>query len=155
MVKEENKYAMIEDSDDTQSLSIQKLSFWDIFIILILMCNNITSKNLAFLPAFSSPGEEAFSNFEIDLGLTKTQYGILSGVTFTLISGIFALVNGIIVDRYNRKWILIISGIIWSLMVVVQSFSTNFITILIPRLVLEVATTATGPAGISIISDTF
>ena len=155
MVKEENKYVMIDDSEDEPSIDSQKITFFEIFTVIILMCNNVASKCVAFLPAFSSPGRDAYTNFEIDLNLSKTQYSILSGVTFTLITGIFALVNGVIVDRFPRKWLLIIAGTIWGLMIIAQSFSTNFITILIPRLILEVASTATGSAGISIISDTF
>ena len=35
----------------------------------------------AYMVVFANPGDDAYTSLEIDLGLTETEYGILSGVT--------------------------------------------------------------------------
>jgi MFS family permease len=59
---------------------------------------------------------------------------VLSGVTFAIISAVFGVLSGIVVDRVPRKPAILISGVMWAGLTVAQSFAVNFITIIIPRI---------------------
>lgn len=91
----------------------------------------------------------------MDLGLTETEYGILSGTTYTIITAVAGLLMGFLADKFNRKFSLIIISFIWSSLTLVQSFATGFYSILIPRAFLEIALSATFPLCFSLISDSF
>jgi len=65
---------------------------------------------MAYIVIYANPGNDAYTSLEIDLKLSGKEYGVLSGVTYALITAIFALVSGIIVDRFSRKYTIIIGG---------------------------------------------
>ncbi|CAI2367101.1 unnamed protein product [Moneuplotes crassus] len=146
-------------NDNQQTMEMeeidQKITLFDSYVLAMMMLNNVTSQCVSYLPAYASPGDEPFTNLELDLGLTKTQYGIMTGVTFALINGVFSLASGVIVDRLSRKYTMIVAGIFWGGLTIAQSFAINFVTIFIPRIVMEISVTACGSVAISIISDYF
>jgi len=90
-----------------------------------------------------------------DLGLSETQYGILSGVTYTLITAFSGLFMGYIADRVNRKWALFMFSFLWSGATLASSFATDFTTILLPRIFTEICLAACFPLCFSLISDSF
>ena len=94
---------------------------------------------MAYMLIYANPGKDEYTSLEIDLNLTDTQYAILSGVAYVLINGVFSLLSGVLVDRLPRKILLLGAGIVWSLLTLAQSFSFNFVTILIPRMFSAVA----------------
>lgn len=110
---------------------------------------------MAYMVVYANPGDDAFTSLEIDLNLTETEYGVLSGVTFALVSGIFAIFSGILVDRISRKLFLIVAGILWGGLTLAQSFAVGFVTILIPRVLMEISITACNACAYSLISDYF
>lgn len=107
------------------------------------------------MAVYANLGDYAYTNLQIDLGLTDTQYGVLSGVTYTLITGFFGLVSGTLADLCNRKHLLVFSGIIWSVLTIIQSFSVGFKTILIPRVLMQVATCSCNAVAHSLLNDYF
>lgn len=139
-VKSENKFVATFSS--AEGLSIQRITLRDVFNVFVLLLNNNMSQWMAYMVVYANPGNTAKTSLEIDLKLTETEYGVLSGVTFALLSGTFSLLSGILVDRFNRKIILIISGLCWSLLTFAQSYAVDFPTILIPRVFMEITITA-------------
>ena len=91
----------------------------------------------------------------MDLNLNETEYGILSGTTYTIITAISGILMGFLADRFNRKYALIVISFLWSSLTLAQSFSFNFYSILIPRILVEICLSATFPLCFSLISDTF
>lgn len=123
------------------------------FSLFALTANNIAYHWMLLLVVFVNSGDTPFDSLEIDLGLTETQYGLLSGVTFYLISSVFTVLSGIIVDKVSRKVVLIVAAIFWSGLTIAQSFSTSFINIMIPRIGMEMAMSACNPTALSLVSD--
>ena len=120
----------------------QKITFRDIFQLSVLVLNHIMCQWVSYIVVYSSPGDDSRTSLKVDLNLSDTEYGILSGVTFALLSGTFSLVSGAIVDVFSRKITLIIAGTLWAALTFAQSFATNFVTILIPRMLMETTITA-------------
>jgi MFS family permease len=65
------------------------------------------------MKGFKKDGDPKYE-FMVDLNLTASQYGILSGPAFTAIYSILGLFMGVLTDRMNRKMLLAISAICWS-----------------------------------------
>ena len=51
-----------------------------------------------------------------EIGITETEYTLMTGITYTLINAIFGLIMGYIADKYNRKWCLFGFGLTWTIM---------------------------------------
>lgn len=119
------------------------------------MLNHMTANWVCYIAVYANLGDCAFTNIQIDLGLTDTEYGVLSGVTYTLITGFFGLVAGTLADLCHRKHLLVFSGVIWSILTMTQSFSVGFKTILIPRVLMQVATSSCNAVAHSLLHDYF
>lgn len=116
----------------------QNVTLWDCVQLGILLMNHMTAQWMAYMVVYANPGDTKYTSLELDLQLTQTEYGVLSGVTYALVSGVFALFSGLIVDRYSRKFTLVIAGLLWGSLTFLQSYSVSFMTILIPRILMEI-----------------
>ena len=67
-----------------------------------------------------------------DLGLTDANMGLIASV-FTLFYGLMVPVGGILGDRINKKYILIVSLLVWSAATLTTGFSSTLIQLLILR----------------------
>ncbi|MFX0025406.1 MAG: MFS transporter [Candidatus Hermodarchaeota archaeon] len=110
-----------------------------IFLILILIMDS----------ALILPNEVLIA---ADLGVNFDAIGILIG-TYTIIRGISILVFGYLSDRINRKKILIISGLLWTIPVIFYIFITEYWQLLIFRIIAAIATGVTAPLTISYLAD--
>lgn len=90
---------------------------------------------------------------KMDLDLSSTQYGIVTGTVFTLVNSVFCLLMGYLADRYNRKWILFITTFMYCLMTMASSFTHNFAQILVPRIMFAIFMSACVPVSVSLIND--
>jgi len=54
------------------------------------------------------------TNLQMDLKLSETEYGILSGTTYTIITAVSGILMGFLADRFNRKWALVGVAFLWS-----------------------------------------
>jgi sugar phosphate permease len=97
---------------------------WELIIILWL----------AFL--FNQADRQIFNvvlpSIRDDLGLTDANMGLIASV-FTLFYGLMVPVGGILGDRINKKYILIISLLVWSAATLTTGFSSTLIHLLILR----------------------
>lgn len=78
-----------------------------------------------------------------DLGLTASQYGLLSSAFFALFSVSAALV-GFLTNRVRTKWVLAVLAVIWALTQLPVLLNAGFLTLLVSRVVLGAAE---GPAN--------
>ncbi|NVJ70576.1 MAG: MFS transporter, partial [Alphaproteobacteria bacterium] len=72
--------------------------------------------------------QEAIKN---DLGLSDTQLGLLSGISFALLYTILGLPIAQLADRYNRRNIIAVSLTVWSAMTVLSGMAQNFVQLLL------------------------
>ncbi|CAI2369712.1 unnamed protein product [Moneuplotes crassus] len=138
-----------------QDSSSHKITSTEVYALSLLAINNSMTFWMAYIVVYINPGDTPYTSMEVDLELTETQYGLLSGVTYFLLSALFSIFLGALVDKYSRKWTLVVAAFLWSGLVVAQSFATNFTTIIIPRIMMEIALTASNASALSLISDYF
>ena len=88
------------------------------------------------------------------LGLSYAQLGYIDSirVIFQTFSGPFW---GMLADRYNRKWILVIGTGVWGLWTSVCGFATDYWQLLIVRVVACIGLGCLYPAAFSLLADSF
>ncbi|MBT6264286.1 MAG: MFS transporter [Halieaceae bacterium] len=96
-----------------------------------------------------------FPDIKTEFGLSDTQLGLLGGISFALFYATMGLPIARLSDQYSRKWIVIISLIIFSLMTVLSGLAAGFISLLILRIGVGIGEAGVNPASHSIIADYF
>jgi MFS family permease len=87
--------------------------------------------------------------------LSDTQLGLLTGIGFALFFGIAGLPLGWLVDRFNRRNILVASVATFSLMTIAAAATGSFVQLLVTRLLVGAGEAGGGPAMLSMLSDLF
>ena len=87
-----------------------------------------------------------------DFGIYFDSIGVLIGI-YTIMHGISIIVFGYLTDKYSRKKLLILSGMIWSIDVMLYIFINEFWQLLLARIVAAIATGITAPLVISYLAD--
>ncbi len=96
--------------------------------------------------------QEAIKN---DLGLSDTQLGLLSGISFALLYTILGLPIAQLADRYNRRNIISISLTVWSVMTALSGMAQNFMQLLLARVGVGIGEAGGSPPAHSMISDMY
>ncbi len=86
---------------------------------------------------------------------SDTMLGLLSGFAFALFYSIMGLPLARIADRYDRKWLIVISASIWSLFTVLCGTSQKFWQLLVFRMGVGGAEAGSIPPSQSLIADYF
>jgi predicted MFS family arabinose efflux permease len=90
-----------------------------------------------------------------ELGLSDTQLGLLTGLTFAALYVILGIPIARLADKGNRKNIIVASLAVWSLMTALSGLSKNFIHLFLARMGVAVGEAGGSPPAHSIISDYF
>lgn len=90
-----------------------------------------------------------------DLGLSDLQMSLMMGFSFSLFYSLAALPLGTLVDRLDRRRMIVIAIISWSLMTILCAFAQGFGQFLVGRMGLGVAEAVVGPAAFSLIRNAF
>ncbi|MEJ8818682.1 MFS transporter [Lacibacter sp. H407] len=83
---------------------------------------------------------------------TAANFGRLMAI-FLWIYGIMSPVAGIIADRINRKWLIVVSLFVWSAVTLAMGYAQNFTQLYWLRAVMGVSEALYIPAGLSLIAD--
>ena len=92
---------------------------------------------------------------EHDLGLSDLQMGLLRGTAFAIFYSIFGFPIAWLVDRYNRRNIVLGGIAVWSLMTVLAGLSRNFMSFFGARVGVGAGEAAILPSATSLIADYF
>ena len=98
-------------------------------------------------------GDTPYKNIKVGLGLSQTQFGVVTGKAFTFTNGIAGLVWGHLSDKYNRKWPLVICSFAWTLCALAISFCHGFWGVLAVRILFAIFMSADVPYSVSLICD--
>lgn len=90
-----------------------------------------------------------------DLGLSDSQFGLLTGPIFVFFYSIMGLFMGALADRVHRPRLIAAGLVLWSALTAVSGLAKNFAQIGIARLFIGVGESAMAPSAISMISDLF
>ncbi|MGJ1324560.1 MFS transporter [Sphingobacterium faecium] len=83
---------------------------------------------------------------------SATVFGQLMAI-FLWIYGLMSPVSGILADRLNRKWLIVGSLFVWSLVTSLMGFATTYPELMILRGIMGISEAIYIPAGLSLISD--
>jgi predicted MFS family arabinose efflux permease len=90
-----------------------------------------------------------------ELGLSDTQLGLLTGLTFAALYVILGIPIARLADKGNRRNIIVVSLAFWSLMTAVSGASKNFLQLFLSRVGIGIGEAGGSPPAHSIISDYF
>lgn len=90
-----------------------------------------------------------------ELGLTDTQIGLLLGFGFVLFYSILGIPLGALADRGNRRNIITVGIIVWSLATAASGLAAGFIGLLVARALVGAGEATLTPCTISTIGDRF
>jgi MFS family permease len=96
-----------------------------------------------------------FPDIKAEFGLSDTQLGLLGGISFALFYATMGLPIARLSDQYSRKWIIITSLVVFSLMTAFSGLAAGFISLLILRIGVGIGEAGVNPASHSIIADYF
>jgi MFS transporter, Spinster family, sphingosine-1-phosphate transporter len=94
-------------------------------------------------------------DIKADFHLSDTQLGLLSGMAFALFYSLMGLPIARWADRGNRVHIITLTTGLWSIFVALCGFATNFIQLLLARIVVAVGEAGCMPPAHSLIADYF
>ena len=90
-----------------------------------------------------------------DLGVSDTMMGLLGGLAFTLFYTVLTLPMAWLADRTNRRRIIGIGILFWSLATMACGLAGRFSHLFLARATVGVGEATLGPAAISMLSDYF
>lgn len=90
-----------------------------------------------------------------DLAITDTQFSLLVGFAFVLFYSSMGLVCGRLADTRNRRNMIVVGMILWSLATVACGLARNFNELFLARMLVGVGEAVLSPAAYSMIADYF
>jgi predicted MFS family arabinose efflux permease len=91
----------------------------------------------------------------ISLHLTDTQLGLLQGTGFSLLYCAFAIPLGAIADAANRRNLIMVGLLVWSLATAAAAGATSFATLFAARVLVGMGEACLIPAGMSLLVNYF
>jgi MFS transporter, Spinster family, sphingosine-1-phosphate transporter len=98
----------------------------------------------------------SFANFiKPELGLTDTQYGLLTGMFFIVFYAVAGLFMGVLADRMHRGKLIAAAIALWSVLTAASGAARGFASMALPRALIGVGESALTPAAASLLADRF
>lgn len=98
----------------------------------------------------------SFANFIVpDLGLTNTQFGLLTGMFFIVFYSVMGLFMGALADMVNRTRLIAAGLALWSALTALSGAARGFWTLAAPRMLIGVGESIMTPTAMSLLSDRF
>ena len=98
----------------------------------------------------------SFANFIVpDLGLSNTQFGLLTGFAFILFYAAMGLFMGALADMVHRPRLIAAGVALWSALTAASGAARGFVSLAIPRALIGVGESALTPTSMSLLADRF
>ncbi len=98
----------------------------------------------------------SFANWIMpDLGLSNTQFGLLTGLVFIFFYSFMGLFMGALADMVNRTRLIAAGLALWSALTAVSGMARGFVSLAIPRMFIGVGESIMTPTAMSLLSDRF
>ncbi|MFN3514436.1 MAG: spinster family MFS transporter [Phenylobacterium sp.] len=98
----------------------------------------------------------SFANFIVpDLGLSNTEFGLLTGLVFIVFYAVAGLFMGALADMVNRPRLIALAMLTWSALTAASGLARNFVTLAIPRVFIGIGESALTPTAMSLLADRF
>ena len=90
-----------------------------------------------------------------DLGLTNTEFGLLTGLIFIFFYSVAGVFMGVLADRVNRTRLIAAGLALWSALTALSGMAKGFVSLAIPRLFIGVGESIMTPTAMSLLADRF
>ena len=98
----------------------------------------------------------SFANWIVpDLGLTNTQFGLLTGLIFIFFYSVAGVFMGVLADRVNRTRLIAAGLALWSALTALSGMAKGFVSLAIPRLFIGIGESIMTPTAMSLLADRF
>lgn len=92
---------------------------------------------------------------KVDLGLSDSQIGLMTGLSFALFYTTLGIPLAAVADRWNRSKLIALAISIWSVMTILCGLAANFIQLFLARCGVGIGEAGSSPASHSLIADLF
>ena len=135
---------MTDNLRNKDKISSSDMSF--LCLLTLLNVLNMLDRNLM----------SAFANYIVpDLGLTNTEYGLLTGLVFLIFYSVAGLYMGMLADTVNRTRLISFGVTLWSALTAASGLAWNFVSMAIPRMFIGVGESILTPSAMSLLADRF
>jgi MFS family permease len=127
-------------------------------LLAVRIAHGVNQASLGYIFGFKGDGLKAGNPFfEMRSAFPSLQenYSLLSGPAFSVSYSIAGIFMGLLVDKVNRKTLLAMACIGWSLTSLVSGMTDSFLVLCLMRFITGMCVSATEPAAFSILGDYF
>ena len=118
------------------------------FLIFLTVLNVMNFVDRQLLASFAN-------DIVPDLGLTNTEFGLLTGLIFLTFYSVAGLFMGSLADRVSRTRLIAFGVGLWSLLTAASGLAKGFLSLAVPRMLIGVGESILTPAAMSLLSDRF
>lgn len=118
------------------------------FLAFMMILNVLNILDRQLLPTFGN-------EIKADLGLSNGQFGLLTGIMFTLLYGLFSPFMGLIADVVHRPRFAALGVGMWSLLTAASGLAKSFVGLAVPRVLIGVGESTLTPTALSMLADRF
>lgn len=115
-------------------------------VLILTVCYTLSFIDRQILSLLVGP-------IKADFGISDTQVGLLGGLAFSLFYTLIGLPIGRLVDRFNRRNIIVVGIVLWSAATSACAFTRGFPALFLMRMGVGVGEATLSPAAISMITD--
>jgi MFS family permease len=90
-----------------------------------------------------------------DFALSDVQISLLQGGAFAVFYAIMGVPLGRLADVVNRKWLIVVGVLLWSIATVLCGLSETFAALFLARMLVGIGEAALSPAAYSMFADAF
>lgn len=120
---------------------------WYVVVILCL-CNMVAFVDRQIINLL-------VEDIKVDLAISDTQISLLQGLAFALFYAITAVPLGRLADTANRRWIISIGVLIWTIAAAACGLARTFWQLFVARMFVGVGEATLTPSGFSMLADLF
>jgi len=133
-----------DNTDDNGTVTAGSYAFLG-FLMLLNVMNFVDRQLLA-----------SFANFIVpDLGLSNTQFGLLTGLFFLFFYSVAGIFMGALADTTNRTRLIACGLAAWSVLTAASGAARGFVSMAIPRMFIGVGESIMTPTSMSLLADRF
>lgn len=96
-----------------------------------------------------------FTPIKRDFNLTDTEVSLLAGMAFVVFFIVFGLLFGRLADHGNRRRIILIGALCWSIATAACGLTRNFVQLFVARICVGIGEATLNPSALSMMADLF